>query len=358
MTKSSSSLKDAGAPEDASALKDAKRRMREAPQPVSLKPMTAVAARPGAALPGRGWIFEPKLDGQRCLAFRRQGQAKLVSRNGKNMGGNYPELLREVLAQPAADFIVDGEIVAFRGRLPSFAALQPRMQISDPVKALLSGIEVFYYLFDLLYFEGHDLTALPLSLRKEMLRHVIYFTGPLRETPWGEDGAALFGRECRKGGEGVMAKRAGSPYVRKRSADWLKFKCAGGQEFVIGGYTEPVHKKAKTGGGRAGLPVFGALLLGYYRSGRLIYAGRVGTGFDSRTMAGLMDRLQPLEREAPPFAGAGAIPGKGVHWVRPELVCEVRFGEWTAGGLLRHPSFKGLRFDRKPGEVVKEGRVK
>ncbi|MDA8387281.1 MAG: non-homologous end-joining DNA ligase [Nitrospiraceae bacterium] len=354
--KDASALEDVGAFEAASAFEDAgafeavNGKMKEAPQPDSMRPMLAVTARPGAGLPAGGWIFEPKLDGQRCLAFRRGGRARLVSRNGKNINGNYPELLRAVLAQPARDFIVDGEIVAFKGSLPSFAALQPRMQIADPVKALLSGIEVFYYLFDLLYFEGHDLTALPLSLRKAMLGRVIYFTGPLRETPWGENGRTVLDRECRKGGDGAMAKRAGSVYVRKRSADWLKFKCASRQEFVIGGYTDPA---AARGG------LFGALLVGYYRAGRLLYAGRVGTGFDFLTRKDLMERLRPLGQDAPPFAAPGEIPGKGVHWVRPELVCEVRFREWTKDGLLRrgllrHPSFKGLRFDKRPREVRKE----
>ncbi len=332
----------------ASAFESAKRRMKERPQPGSLRPMLAVLARPAAPLPGKGWIFEPKLDGQRCLAFRLGRSARLLSRNGRNISGNYPELVHALLAQPAADFIVDGEIVALKRGLPSFEALQPRMQISDPGRALRSGIKVFYYLFDLLYFEGHDITALPLELRKGMLGNVISFSGPLRATPYGRSGKgkAIFREQCRRGGEGILAKRAGSTYVQKRSPDWLKFKCAGGQEFVIGGYTEP-------GGARE---AFGALLIGYYRGGRLVYAGRVGTGFDARTLKDLFERFKPIGQKAPPFAdfGESKVPREGVHWVRPELVCEVRFGEWTRDGLLRHPSFKGLRTDKRPEDVRRE----
>ncbi len=298
------------------------------------------------------WIFEPKFDGQRCIAFRRGAYVRLFSRGGKSLDGNYPELVSALLGQPADDFIADGEVVAFKNGIPSFERLQPRMQISDPKRSLGTGIEVFYYLFDLMYMEGRDLMALPLWIRKGMLKNAFSWGGPLRYTRHFSDGQALFKRLCGKGMEGIIAKRAQSPYVQKRSRDWQKFKCKASQEFVIGGYTDPRGK------GRPGA-LFGALLLGYYEGGRLVYCGKVGTGFDERTQREVYGKLAPLETDSMPFVFAGKNgylqkTRKGVHWVRPRLVCEIDFGEWTKDGQLRHPSFKGLRADKPPGEVKRE----
>ncbi len=344
-------------------FEDALRKMVQRPQPFRLSPMLSVLAGSKAPPPenkdkgkGRkffeGWIFEPKLDGQRCIAFRKGGSVRLLSRGGKTLNGNYPELLPALLGQPAKDFIVDGEVVAFKNGIPSFERLQPRMQISDPKRSLRTGIEVFYYIFDLLYMEGRDLMALPLWTRKGMLKNAFSWGGPIRYTGHFTDGQALFKKMCGKGMEGVIAKRAQSPYVQKRSSDWQKFKCKASQEFVIGGYTDPAGK------GRPGA-FFGALLLGYYEGGRLAYCGKVGTGFDERTQKEVHEKLVLLGTDAMAFAPAGEsgiVPKtrKGVHWVRPRLVCEIDFSEWTRDGLLRHPSFKGLRADKPPEEVERE----
>ena len=344
------------------SFEDVIRKTIARPQPEKLSPMLAVLAVSPAPPPEKldGWIFEPKLDGQRCIAFKaagkpggKAGAVRLLSMNGKNLNGNYPELLPALLEQPVNGFIVDGEVVAFKNGLPSFSQLQPRMQISDPRKSLLSGIEVFYYIFDLLYMEGQDLMALPLWIRKGMLENAFSWGGPLRYTRHSKDGRALFRRQCGKGMEGIIAKRAQAPYVQKRSPDWQKFKCAASQEFVICGYTDP---KSAGGKVRPGA-FFGALLLGYYDNSRLAYSGKVGAGFDERTQKDLYEKLSLLETGAMPFApieNPGIIPKKGVHWVRPRMVCEISFGEWTRDGLLRHPSFKGLRADKRPEEVRKE----
>ncbi len=234
----------------------------------------------------------------------------------------------------------DGEIVAFEGTRTSFARLQRRMQISDPERARRAGVPVFFYLFDILYVDGYDVTGLGVRARKSVLRRLLHFRDPLRLTPHrNTSGEAYWQEACRKGWEGVIAKRADSPYVSGRSSDWLKFKCVNEQEFVIGGYTDPK-------GSRIG---FGALLVGYYRGDDLVFA----TGFDDETLERLSGRLASMERGRPPFT-VGRLPRAGVHWVRPELVCQVGFTEWTREGQLRHPRFMGLREDKGPREVVRE----
>ncbi len=291
-----------------------------------------------------GWIFEPKWDGERCLAFRHGRAVELLSRNRRPLDAHYPELVDALAAQGADDFVVDGEIVAFEGTRTSFARLQRRMQISDPERARRAGVPVFFYLFDLLYVDGYDVTGLGVRARKSVLRRLLHFRDPLRLTPHrNTSGEAYWQEACRKGWEGVIAKRADSPYVSGRSSDWLKFKCVNEQEFVIGGYTDPK-------GSRIG---FGALLVGYYRGDDLVFAGKVGTGFDDETLERLSGRLASMERGRPPFT-VGRLPRAGVHWVRPELVCQVGFTEWTREGQLRHPRFMGLREDKGPREVVRE----
>jgi bifunctional non-homologous end joining protein LigD len=247
-------------------------------------------------------------------------------------------------AQEADDFVVDGEIVAFQGGRSSFARLQRRMQLRDPDQARRSGVAVYLYLFDVLHAAGYDLTGLELRQRKAVLRRLLAFHDPLRFTPHrNADGEAYWRQACRKGWEGVIAKRADAPYAPGRSGDWLKFKCVNQQELVIGGYTDPK-------GSRRGL---GALLLGYYRGDELVFAGKVGTGFDQELLGRLRRRLGPLEQDRPPFS-VGRLPRAGVHWVRPELVAQIGFSEWTGDGQLRHPRFLGLRDDKRPREVVRE----
>ncbi len=202
---------------------------------------------------------------------------------------------------------------------------------------------VYYYLFDLLHLEGYDTRGLPLRARKSLLRAAFGFGDPLRYTPHrNAEGEAYYAQACRRGWEGVIAKRGDSRYTSGRSRDWLKFKCVSSQEFVIGGFTEPR-------GSRAGL---GALLVGYQEDGNLRYAGKVGTGYDEATLRTLRDRLDALERDRSPFAEN--VREKGVHWVDPRLVCEVGFTEWTQDDKLRHPRYLGLRDDKDPNEIVRE----
>ena len=290
------------------------------------------------------WIFERKLDGERCLVFRQGDWVRLLSRNQKSLNHTYPELVKAIRQQSADSFVVDGEIVAFQNNLTSFARLQQRMQLEDTQAIHHSKVTVFYYLFDLLYLAGCDLSNLPLRHRKTLLRRAIDFSDPLRFTPHrNAEGDAYYSDVCAKGWEGLIAKDARSRYVHGRSRQWLKFKCVNQQEFVIGGYTDPQGKRIG----------FGALLIGYYRGEDLIYAGKVGTGYDDDTLRRLHQRLARIERQTPAFA-SDDLPSKEVHWVQPELVGEVKFTEWTRDGKLRHPSFLGLRRDKAPQDVAKE----
>ncbi len=289
------------------------------------------------------WIFERKLDGERCLAFRSAREVRLLSRNRKMLNSHYPEIAAALSDQGRPDLVVDGEIVAFTGPRTDFSRLQRRMQVSDPTLARRSGIAVFYYIFDIVHLDGFDLTSLALRDRKRLLRMSMSFGGPLRLTPHRNTaGEAYFSHACRSGWEGVVAKLAKSKYVHRRSPQWLKFKCQQGQEFVIGGFTDP--RNSRLG--------FGALLLGYYRGDDFVYAGKVGTGFDERSLLGLSQRLAALEINRSAFTAGN--PPRGAHWVRPRLVGEVRFSEWTPDGRLRHPSFLGLRDDKVPRNVIRE----
>ena len=292
-----------------------------------------------------GWIFERKLDGERCLAFRSAGKVRLMTRNQKEDTSTYPEITQALAAQRDDDFILDGEIVAFDGSQTKFARLQQRLGVRQPGPELLAEVPVWFYIFDVLWADGRDVRPQPLRERKGILQDLLTFAGPLRFTEHiNTDGEAYFRQACANGWEGVIAKRADAPYRAGRSRDWLKFKCESGQEFVIGGFTDP--RGTRTG--------FGALLLGYYDPGhQLVYAGKVGTGFTQRTLGSLHASLAGLEQDHPPF-GRGKLPRSGVHWVQPRLVAEVGFSEWTTAGELRHPRFQGLRDDKDPAEVIRE----
>jgi DNA ligase D-like protein (predicted ligase) len=292
----------------------------------------------------QGWLYEPKLDGVRCLGLRSGRHIELISRNQKPLTCRYPELVKALESQDVTSFAVDGEIVAFEGNVTSFAKLQQRMQVQHPSEELQKGVPVWFYLFDLLMLGAYDTRQLPLRERKKLLSQALQFKDPLRLTEHREtEGEAFFEEACHKGWEGIIAKRADSVYSSGRSTDWLKFKCINEQEFVIGGYTDPK-------GSRAG---FGALLVGYYDSGKLQYAGKVGTGYDTTTLENLHAKLTKLETKTPPF-GSDDLPRKGVHWVKPKLVAQVGFGEWTRDGKLRQPRFLGLRSDKEAQEVVRE----
>jgi bifunctional non-homologous end joining protein LigD len=283
------------------------------------------------------WIFERKLDGIRCMAHRDGGgRVRLISRTDKDMTGQFPEVAEGLEAQPADDFVLDGEVVAFQGGITSFSRLQRRAR---------EQVAVFLYVFDLLRIDGRDVRDLPLRERKALLRDSLEFGGRVRYSRHrNENGTKLFREACTQGLEGLIAKRADSPYrSAARSRDWLKLKCHFEQELVIGGFTAPQGSRTD----------FGALLVGYNEDGRLRYAGKVGTGFDHITLAELGGRLRELERDDPPFADVHPIP-RGTHWVEPELVAQIGFSEWTRDGRLRHPRYLGLRDDKPAGEVVRE----
>jgi bifunctional non-homologous end joining protein LigD len=196
-----------------------------------------------------------------------------------------------------------------------------------------------------IWFDGYDLSALPLVARKSVLHSALAFTDPIRFSEHlDEEGEVAFRAACEKGWEGLIAKRASAPYTHGRSKDWLKFKCVNEQEFIVLGWTDP-H------GSRSGL---GALLVGYYEDGQLRFGGKVGTGFNEPEIARLTGLLRPLERAVPPVTDAKGLPMKGVHWVQPKLVAQVGFGEWTPDGKLRHPRYIGLRDDKLPKQVVRE----
>ncbi|HEY2790913.1 MAG TPA: non-homologous end-joining DNA ligase [Micromonosporaceae bacterium] len=291
-----------------------------------------------------GWIYERKLDGERVLATRHRGRVELRSRSGRLLSDTYPEIVDALAAQASQDFVIDGEVVAFDGRRTSFERLQQRIGITAREVALASRVPVFYYVFDLLRLDGRDRTRDPLRDRKELLRSSITFDDPLRFTAHrNTNGEAYLKQACRWGWEGLIAKRADAPYTSGRSRDWLKFKCVAEQELVVGGFTDPA-------GSRVG---FGALLVGYYAGAELHYAGKVGTGYDHATLTALRSRLDALTIAEQPFAGA-AVRERGAHWVRPEMVAQIGFTEWTRDGKLRHPRFLGLRRDKDPHDVVRE----
>lgn len=285
------------------------------------------------------WIYERKLDGLRCIAVREGARVDLWSRNRQSFNRRFPALVGAVGRVPVGSLVLDGEIVAFEGDRTSFQLLQSG-----------GGGEAVLVAFDLLHLLGRSTMGLPLTERVELLHRALSTAtapdGPLRlsEQLHGRP-EELLADACSRGWEGLMAKRAASPYRTGRSPDWRKLKCTARQELVIGGWTDP-------GGTRTG---FGALLVGYYESDRLVYAGKVGTGFDERTLRTLHARLRGLDAPSSPFACAPRE--RGAHWIRPELVAEIAFTEWTRDGRLRHPSFLGLREDKPAREVIREIRA-
>jgi bifunctional non-homologous end joining protein LigD len=298
------------------------------------------------------WLYEIKYDGVRVLADRRGDRVTLYGRSGQDTTSRYPEIVRALRALPVDRFVIDGEIVALddAGR-PSFQRLQPRMALTDPRDIELAArrqpaVGVF---FDCLQLDDRDLRRRPLVERKEGLRLLVPPLGPVRYSDHvAEEGRAFFEAASAQRLEGIVAKKARGVYTGGRTRDWIKIKCQKRQEFVIGGYTDPQGARGH----------FGALHLGLYdgpaEAPRLVYVSKVGTGFDQAGLAAIWARLRPLDRATAPFE-AGAVPtGRGHHWVEPRLVCEVRFTDWTEEGGLRHPTFLGLRDDRKPEECRRE----
>ncbi len=290
------------------------------------------------------FLLERKFDGERCVARKDGGEVSLESRTGKDLTRTYPEVVAAVVAQRPRSLLLDGEVVAYDGDQTSFGRLQQRLGVTGPSTELMSSYPVVYCVFDLLELDGLDLGARPLLERRARLVEAIRPQPALQlSEAWQGDSERRFSAACRSGWEGLIAKRADAPYVRGRSKDWLKLKCARGQELVIGGYTEPAGSRTD----------FGALLVGYYDDGRLLYAGRVGTGYSVATLHDLGARLRALETPTSPFLEVRPTP-RGTHWTRPELVAQVGFAEWTGDGRLRQPRYLGLRDDKVPTDVVRE----
>jgi bifunctional non-homologous end joining protein LigD len=323
------------------ALKARRRELSPRDQPFML---ATLAERPFS---GKEWLFEIKYDGVRVLAHRNGETVELYGRSGQVITARYPELVGALRRLPVDQFLMDGEIVALdEGGKPSFQKLQARMGLTNPldIERAMVAVPVTGIFFDCLALDGHDLRRLSLLERKELLKS---FLPPLGPVGYGdhvlERGVAFFDAASEQRLEGIVAKKVTSLYVGGRSREWVKLKCQRRQEFVIGGYTAPQGSRG----------YFGALHLGLYEGGRLVYVSKVGTGFDQAGLKKLWEALQPLSRDASPF-DVGSPAGRGHHWVEPKLVCEVRFTEWTKDGGIRHPTFLGLRDDKKPKDCRRE----
>ncbi len=308
-----------------------------------------------------GWIFELKLDGYRLIASKANGEALLLTRNGNDYTGVFPEIARAVKALPVDECIIDGEVVVNDERgMPNFAKLQRRGRLSSPIDVKRASVELpsTFYAFDLLAFEDFDLRKLPLLKRKELLAEVVPKLGAVRTLDHIErEGEAFLKQVAALGLEGIIAKKADEPYRKGRSGQWLKIKREKTDDFVIVGYTEP--KRSRVG--------IGALQLADYVDGALVYAGRVGTGFNDGLLKKLKKRLDPITRTDPACAGpivppdmkpTDTIPEVATTtWVDPRYACEVRFREWTPDGVLRHPAFLRLRDDKPLHECVRQNWV-
>ena len=283
------------------------------PFPDWIEPMAATLTQD--RFTGPDWIFERKLDGIRLLAFKRGRDVRLLSRN--RLPQNLPSIAEAIADLPVGDAIFDGEVTWGSGT-------------------------VAYHVFDVVWIDGRDVMALPLHARRAMLGE-LPLRSPLQrvasiddEKPWD--------RACREGWEGVVAKRRDSPYEHRRSPHWLKMKCEASQELVVGGFTDPQGK-------RVGL---GALLVGYFENDNFVFAGKIGTGFDTKLLLQLRARLDAIEIARPPFTRGSGLPRLRAHWVQPEVVVQVAFIEWTVHGKLRHPRLLGVRTDKAARDVVRE----
>jgi len=283
------------------------------PFPDWIEPMAATLTQ--ERFTGPDWIFERKLDGIRLLAFKRGRDVRLLSRN--RLPQNLPSIAEAIADLPVADAIFDGEVTWGSG-------------------------SVAYHVFDVVWIDGRDVMSLPLHARRAMLGE-LPLRSPLQrvasiddEKPWD--------RACREGWEGVVAKRRDSPYEHRRSPHWLKMKCEASQELVVGGFTDPQGK-------RVGL---GALLVGYFENDNFVFAGKIGTGFDTKLLLQLRARLDAIEIARPPFTRGSGLPRLRAHWVQPEVVVQVAFIEWTVHGKLRHPRLLGVRTDKAARDVVRE----
>jgi bifunctional non-homologous end joining protein LigD len=333
----------------APALVEALKKAGAPKRTVRAKDIELMLAEPrDQAFTKQGWLFELKLDGFRFLASRDRSEGKLTTRNGHDLTAAFPEVARALMALPYDGLVVDGELVVpdDAGR-PSFQRLQERARLTRQTDIRRAAVEqpASLFLFDFLAAEGYDARPLPLVERKRLLRRVVPEVGALRFLEHFETtGEAVFEQVTKLGLEGVVAKKADAPYRAGRSPNWLKVRAERSDDFVVVGYTRPK-------GSRAG---FGALHLGVYDRGRLVYVGRVGTGFDAAQLQEYAAALEAARRPEPPFKGAGPT-GAEHAWVEPRLVAEVRYLEWTDDGQLRQPVFLRFRSDKKPQECVRQG---
>jgi bifunctional non-homologous end joining protein LigD len=315
----------------------AKKKVSRDPMPKNIKPMLAQSTE--KAFSRKDWLFEIKYDGYRCLALIHGKKVQLLSRNLKSFNDDYPSIVNELKVHIKKDAILDGEIVLLDNQGRSNFQLLQNFQNADKNN-------LYYFVFDLLYLDGKDLRDMPLIDRKDLLEQLLF---PLKNTHIRysdhvlEQGVRFFKEAKKLGLEGVMAKDAQSPYVMKRSSAWQKIKAQKRQEVVIAGFTAPRGSRSE----------LGALLVGVYEGKKLHYVGRVGTGFDESSLKMLAKRLKQLIRESSPFVKIPKINGT-VVFVKPILICEVSFTEWTKSGSMRHPVFLALRTDKKASEVVRE----
>jgi bifunctional non-homologous end joining protein LigD len=292
---------------------------------------------------GDGWVHEIKFDGYRMLCRVASGKARFISRNGKDWTAKFPELAKAAGGLGLAQAMLDGEVVVLKADgTSSFQALQKVFQAGRTR-------DLVYYIFDLLHLDGHDVTGLPLEARRELVKRVI--AGSHESIRYSDSiqgsGKEVIAKACHLHLEGIICKRSGSPYRPGRGLDWLKVKCSKRQEFVIGGFTKPAGSRAH----------FGALLLGYYNhTKKLIYVGRVGTGFNEAMLSALHGKLAKLVQAKSAFSNLSGSSGdaRDVSWVKPKLVAEIQFSNWTDEELLRHPSFQGLREDKPADKVFHE----
>jgi bifunctional non-homologous end joining protein LigD len=326
---------------DLAAVKGA----RKAAMPAAIEPMLATLAvqPPG----GAEWLFEVKWDGVRAIAFIEREELRVTSRSGLRCERQYPELTVIHHQVSAREAILDGEIAVLdETGISRFHLIQPRIANSDPnsIAHLVRSRPVVYFAFDLLYLDGYDLRGAPLSVRRELLEKVVASRGVLRVSEvFPGAGTEMLEAARETGLEGIVAKHASSTYESRRSREWLKIKIVGEQEFAIGGFTAP----------QGGRDHFGALVLGVYDEGALRWVGNVGTGFDQKLLTSLHALMAPLVTKTCPFAERPK-PDKGITWVKPELVCQVKYANWTPDNRLRAPVFLGLRNDITPRQAVRE----
>lgn len=325
-------------------LKKALKSLAKTRMPIAYQPQLATLVT--HAPEGEEWLSELKYDGYRALTQIHQGKVKMFSRNGHDWSAKWPALVKALSAVPAGSAWLDGEVVAIQadGSI-SFQALQNAVRLGKEAN-------LAYFIFDLLYLDGHDVTHLPLRQRKELLQALLGQLTASKDNPlhysdhMAGHAQEAFNHACLHGLEGIIVKHADSPYQQQRSRDWLKVKCGQRQEFVIGGYTEPAGSRE----------LFGALLLGNYdEKGGLRYAGRVGTGFKQDTLKLVAKHFASLRTEKTAFINPPrGQDARGVHWLKPSLVAEIKFAQWTDEGIVRHASFVGLRSDKPAKEITHE----